>query len=100
MSEDWGPKQIAAYAVQRAESVLGSALAVAAMLEIAEERGIGLDDKVIGIMLAGFEPTGEQEIQMLKLSEELNRVLSEFAEQGMRVSEEELQAKIKVMKNR
>lgn len=94
--ESMTPKEVLKYVAQIGQEITKYAERVQAMLAEAEEKGIPVDLST-NETLQKFEPTGEYEVQLVKLRTELLFIGSSLFEQGVKMTQEDLRERLKKM---
>lgn len=95
-SREMKPTEILKYVEQLGRGLEQSAIHAQAMIEEAQERNI-LIDLSNNEALKKFEPTKEYEIMLINLRDELESVLSTIFTQGVKMTKEDLDTRLKKM---
>lgn len=94
--EPMPPDEILDYIQDMGKRLERAVVTTKAMIEEAKEKGIPVDLSQSEI-LKKFAPMGEYEVMLVKIQAELNRVGSELFNQGVKMTEKDLNARLKKM---
>ncbi len=94
--EPMPPDQILDYVQQIGKDLENSVITTKAMIEEAREKGIPVDLSQ-SETLNKFAPLGKYEVMLVKIRAELGRVGSELFNQGVKMTEKDLNVRLKKM---
>jgi len=94
--ENVQPEETLRYVGKIGEDFAQYAIEIRAMLEEAKERGISVDAFSSGVMKK-FESLGDYELVLIKLLSELISIQSNLLEQGVKMTREDIDARLKKM---
>ncbi len=94
--EAMSPEAVLKYVEKMGIGLQQAALAAQAMIAEAKERGINVDLSQ-NPALKKFEPLNENEVALIHLQADLNTVKIDLLNQGVRMTQEDLDARLKKM---